>query len=32
VDGERVESSLLDNYGEFEIGGTTLMLIVTGGD
>lgn len=32
VSGDRVESSLLDNYGEFEIGGTTLMLIVTGGD
>ena len=32
VDGDRVESSLLDNYGEFEIGGTTLMLIVTGGE
>ena len=32
VGGDRVESSLLDNYGEFEIGGTTLMLIVTGGD
>ena len=29
VDGERVESSALDNFGEFEIGGTTLMLIVT---
>lgn len=29
VDGERVDSSSLDNFGEFEIGGTTLMLIVT---
>jgi len=29
VDGERVESAALENYGEFEIGGSTLMLIVT---
>lgn len=29
VAGERVDSSHLDNFGEFEIGGTTLMLIVT---
>jgi predicted Zn finger-like uncharacterized protein len=29
VGGERVDSAHLDNYGEFEIGGTTLMLIVT---
>jgi len=28
--GERVESAALDHYGEFEVGGTTLMLIVTG--
>jgi S-DNA-T family DNA segregation ATPase FtsK/SpoIIIE len=27
--GERVESTPLDHYGEFEVGGTTLMLIVT---
>jgi len=27
--GERVESASLDHYGEFEVGGTTLMLIVT---
>ena len=27
--GERVESAPLDHYGEFEVGGTTLMLIVT---
>jgi predicted Zn finger-like uncharacterized protein len=27
--GERVESATLDHYGEFEVGGTTLMLIVT---
>jgi predicted Zn finger-like uncharacterized protein len=27
--GERVESAKLDHYGEFEVGGTTLMLIVT---
>jgi S-DNA-T family DNA segregation ATPase FtsK/SpoIIIE len=32
VGGDRVESSMLDNYGEFEIGGTTLMLIVTGAE
>jgi hypothetical protein len=30
VGGDRVESAPLDNYGEFEVGGTTLMLIVTG--
>jgi len=30
VAGDRVESAPLDNYGEFEVGGTTLMLIVTG--
>ena len=30
VNGNRVERSELDNYGEFEVGGTTLMLIVTG--
>ena len=29
VDGKRVDSAHLDNYGEFEIGGTTIMLIVT---
>lgn len=29
VGGERVESAALDHYGEFEVGGTTLMLIVT---
>ena len=27
--GERIESTPLDHYGEFEVGGTTLMLIVT---
>jgi predicted Zn finger-like uncharacterized protein len=27
--GERIESAPLDHYGEFEVGGTTLMLIVT---
>jgi len=27
--GERVESARLDHYEEFEVGGTTLMLIVT---
>jgi len=27
--GKRVDSAHLDNYGEFEIGGTTIMLIVT---
>ncbi len=27
--GERVESASLDHYGEFEVGGSTLMLIVT---
>lgn len=27
--GERVESAKLDHYGEFEVGGSTLMLIVT---
>ena len=27
--GERVESAPLDQYGEFEVGGSTLMLIVT---
>ena len=32
VAGERIDSSALDNYGEFEIGGTTLMLIVTATD
>ena len=30
VNGNRIESSELENYGEFEVGGTTLMLIVTG--
>ncbi len=30
VAGARIESSELDNYGEFEVGGTTLMLIITG--
>jgi predicted Zn finger-like uncharacterized protein len=32
VGGERIESSALDNYGEFEVGGSTLMLIVTASD
>ncbi len=32
VGGERVDSSALENYGEFEVGGTTLMLIVTDAD
>ena len=30
VDGNRIESAELENYGEFEVGGTTLMLIVAG--
>lgn len=30
--GERVDSAPLDHYGEFEVGGTTLMLIVTEGN
>ena len=30
IAGERIETASLDNYAEFEIGGTTLMLIVTG--
>ena len=30
VNGSRVEKAPLENYGEFEVGGTTLMLIVTG--
>ena len=30
VNGNRIESAELENYGEFEVGGTTLMLIVTG--
>jgi len=30
VNGSRIERAELDNYGEFEVGGTTLMLIVTG--
>jgi predicted Zn finger-like uncharacterized protein len=30
VGGNRIESAELENYGEFEVGGTTLMLIVTG--
>jgi predicted Zn finger-like uncharacterized protein len=30
VNGDRIERAELDNYGEFEVGGTTLMLIVTG--
>lgn len=30
VNGGRVERADLENYGEFEVGGTTLMLIVTG--
>ncbi|MGH9442420.1 MAG: FHA domain-containing protein [Thermoanaerobaculia bacterium] len=29
VAGNRVASAELENYGEFEVGGTTLMLIVT---
>lgn len=29
VGGERIESMPLENYGEFEVGSTTLMLIVT---
>ena len=31
VDGQRIDTAPLSNYGEFEIGGTTLMLIVTDG-
>jgi predicted Zn finger-like uncharacterized protein len=30
VNGGRIERADLENYGEFEVGGTTLMLIVTG--
>lgn len=30
VGGGRIERADLENYGEFEVGGTTLMLIVTG--
>ena len=30
VNGQRIQSSALENYGEFEVGSTTLMLIVTG--
>lgn len=30
VNGAKVQSSPLENYGEFEVGSTTLMLIVTG--
>jgi pSer/pThr/pTyr-binding forkhead associated (FHA) protein len=30
VGGSRIESCELENYGEFEVGGTTLMLIITG--
>jgi hypothetical protein len=30
VGGNRIDSSELENYGEFEVGGTTLMLIITG--
>lgn len=30
MSGERIDTASLDNYAEFEIGGTTLMLIVTG--
>jgi predicted Zn finger-like uncharacterized protein len=30
VNGTRIERADLENYGEFEVGGTTLMLIVTG--
>jgi predicted Zn finger-like uncharacterized protein len=32
VGGKRVDSAHLDNYREFEIGGTTVMLIVTQAD
>jgi len=32
VGGERIDSTMLDNYGEFEVGGTTLMLIITATD
>lgn len=28
--GQRVQEAQLDNYSEFEVGGTTLMLIITG--
>lgn len=31
VGGERAEEVEIDNHGEFTIGSTTLMLIVTGG-
>lgn len=30
VDGAKIQTSPLENYGEFEVGSTTLMLIVTG--
>ncbi len=30
VNGAKIQTSALDNYGEFEVGSTTLMLIVTG--
>jgi predicted Zn finger-like uncharacterized protein len=30
IGGERIDTASLDNYAEFEIGGTTLMLIITG--
>lgn len=30
VNGQRIQSSALENYAEFEVGSTTLMLIVTG--
>jgi hypothetical protein len=30
VNGTKIQTSALENYGEFEVGSTTLMLIVTG--
>jgi hypothetical protein len=30
VNGNRIETAVLENYGEFEVGGTTFMLIITG--
>lgn len=30
VNGAKIQTSALENYGEFEVGSTTLMLIVTG--